>query len=653
MALGPVNTSGSQAAEIAAVRRLAQTASDKATAAKNTADTADSNATAALAAANAAGSAASSAQQTADAAAAAAAAAQQTADDAASAAAAAQQTANTANSTANAAALAAANAQQAADAASQAITDINSTISSVPTQSGTIPYDGSSHTPSWNNYDSDKLDLAVTAQTNAGTYSATFTPKSGYKWGDGSTTGKTANWTIDRATVTLPAQSGTLTYNGNTRTPSWNSNYDSSKMDLSVTGQTNAGTYSATFTPKSNYKWTDGSTTSKTANWTIGKAAGSLSLSPTSLTLNASNTSGTITATRAGNGAVSAVSSNTAIATVSVSGTTVTVTAKAKGSVTITVSVAEGTNHTAPTNKTASVTVDLPTKTLNDNSWATISAVGQAGQGDEWWDVGDAKQITLNGKVGDHLTLSNKTLCVFILGFNHRDNNVNRNGILWGGFKTALTGGVDVALFDAKYSPDASWATYTDGTKCFTMNHKGNSNLGGWKGCDFRYDILGATSTQPANYNGTKASNNAGYDATASTLSSPVANTLLAAFPSDLRAVMVLRTHYVDNVGNKSNTDAGVTAVTDAISLLAEFEIYGTRTYANQYEQNHQAQAQYYANGNAKIRYKPEATTTALYVWDCSPHSNDAYIFCAVYTGGNANATSASYSLALAPAFLT
>ena len=44
----------------------------------------------------------------------------------------------------------------------------------------------------------------------------------------------------------------------------------------------------------------------------------------------------------------------------SVSGTKVTVTAKASGSATITVKVAAGTNHTAPSNKTVSVTVSNP-----------------------------------------------------------------------------------------------------------------------------------------------------------------------------------------------------------------------------------------------------------------------------------------------------
>ena len=155
---------------------------------------------------------------------------------------------------------------------------------------------------------------------------------------------------------TIPSQSGTLTYTGGSQTPSW-SNYDSNKLTIGGTiNGTNAGSYNATFTPKTNYIWSDGSANAKVVSWSMGKAPGSLSVSPTSLTVNIGGT-GTITATRTGDGTVSATSSNTSVATVSVSGTTITVTGKSIGSTTITVSVGTGTNHTAPTSKTINVNV--------------------------------------------------------------------------------------------------------------------------------------------------------------------------------------------------------------------------------------------------------------------------------------------------------
>ena len=159
--------------------------------------------------------------------------------------------------------------------------------------------------------------------------------------------------------IPLPVQAGTLTYNGKTQSPAW-SGYDAAKMTMGgVVSGINAGTFTATFTPKRGYCWQDGSRDAKNVTWRIGKANGSLVLSTTSISLDNSAKTGTITVTRAGNGAITAISSNTSVATVTVSGTTVTVTAVGSGSSTITVKVAEGTNHTAPANKTVSVTAAL------------------------------------------------------------------------------------------------------------------------------------------------------------------------------------------------------------------------------------------------------------------------------------------------------
>lgn len=169
--------------------------------------------------------------------------------------------------------------------------------------------------------------------------------------------GETYSATVRIPLTNVPSQGGTLTYTGSAQTPTLN-NYDSDEMTLGgTTSATNAGSYNATVTPKSGFQWSDGTTAAKTVTWTIAKAAGSLSLSPASLALNGDSPTGSVTVTRAGDGAISATSSNTEIATVSVSGTKVNVTAIAEGSVTVTVKVAAGTNHNAPANKTFTVTV--------------------------------------------------------------------------------------------------------------------------------------------------------------------------------------------------------------------------------------------------------------------------------------------------------
>lgn len=170
----------------------------------------------------------------------------------------------------------------------------------------------------------------------------------------------TFNVTVERQTISaVPSQSGTLTYTGSALSPSW-TGYDSAKMTIGGdTVKTDAGNYTATFTPKANYRWSDGTTGAKTAAWSIAKAAGSLSLSPTSITVDADNPTATFTITRAGNGAISISNSATGICTATLSGNVVTVTGLASGSATITVNVAEGSNHKAPASKTLPVTVNF------------------------------------------------------------------------------------------------------------------------------------------------------------------------------------------------------------------------------------------------------------------------------------------------------
>ena len=89
----------------------------------------------------------------------------------------------------------------------------------------------------------------------------------------------------------------------------------------------------------------------------------------------------------------------------------------------------------------------------------------------------------------------------------------------------------------------------------------------------------------------------------------------MAALPADLRAVMKPITKYTDAVGNASNVAANVKTSVDYLPLLAEFEIFGTRSYANQYEQNSQLQYDYYKAGNSKVKYRHSATGSTAVWW--------------------------------------
>ena len=461
--------------------------------------------------------------------------------------------------------------------------------------------------------------LTVTGLTNGTTYYVSFFPVST----DGAVNVNASNRITGEANrmviATVPSQSESLTYNGSAQTPTF-SNYDTNKMTLSVTGQTNAGTYNASFTPKDDYMWSDETTAAKTVNWTINKAAGSLSVSPQTVTLDMEHPTAQITVTRPGNGAITAVSNNTGIVTVSVSGNVITVNNvnQTSGDTTITVKVAAGTNYTAPANKTVTVNAEFVSDILNENSWAVIKAVSDSGQGDNYWDVGDTKTIVINGKVGA-TTFSNLSIDAFIIGFHHNASREGNNRIH---FQLGKIGGKMVGLVDSRYNN-----SYSNGNFCMNTS---STNSGGWNNSYMRRTILGNTNT-PTN---------------------PLANSLMAALPADLRAVMKSVTKYTDNTANGGgNQSSYVTATTDYLWLLAEFEVQGARTYANSYEQNYQAQYQYYKSGNSKVAYRHNATGSTAYWWLRSADYYYYYYFCNVHTDGSADFSSAIWSYALLPGF--
>ena len=124
-----------------------------------------------------------------------------------------------------------------------------------------------------------------------------------------------------------------------------------------------------------------------------------------------------------------------------------------------------------------------------------------------------------------------------------------------------------------------------------------------------------------------------------------------SALPSDLQAVIKTTTIYSDNTGGASDTASYVTATQDELYLLAEFEIFGARSYANSAERNHQQQYAYYVAGNSKIKYRHDSTATAVYWWVRSVRATSAHYFCIVAANGTAGSNGANISAGLAVAF--
>lgn len=295
-----------------------------------------------------------------------------------------------------------------------------------------------------------------------------------------------------------------------------------------------------------------------------------------------------------------------------------------------------------------SVGPQLPDQVLENNSWDTISYYAQEGTGGDYWSVGDTKSVDVSGTMG--AVNFNTTFWVFIIGINHRDVN----GITFQGFKTAQSDGKNVCFINNYNS------TNNDGNLAyFTLNHWGNAsaspyntNYGGWAACDMRYDLLGSTNVAPSPYGSIKTTSATGSNPTNSCATSPKANTLMSCLPSDLREVMQPMTIYTDNKGNSSNVAVNVTTTIDYLPLLSEYELFGARTWANEYEQDNQAQYEYYRAGNQKVMYRHSAIGSSAIWFERSPRYNSPHFFCAVNTAGNANAYSSRYSVGISPIFL-
>lgn len=273
-----------------------------------------------------------------------------------------------------------------------------------------------------------------------------------------------------------------------------------------------------------------------------------------------------------------------------------------------TVSATSGALVSVPQEIRVPATVDIALMTiqeLNNTSWATIKQVSDAGAGANFWAIGDCKEVTMNGKVSDGLTLTNYSAWVFIIGFNHNAEREG-NGIAFQGFK-ATKNGTPVCLTDSGYN-----STKTSGT-WFNMNNT-NTNTGGWQESLMRKNVM------------------------------PL---IKASFPADLQAVIKSSTIFTA----QGSGHGACTATEDEVFLLAEFEIFGVRSYASTQESNYLKQYAYYAAGNIKVKHQHNATSTAANWGERSPASAGTVSFCRVNILGDAIADYAYYSFGVSPAF--
>lgn len=249
---------------------------------------------------------------------------------------------------------------------------------------------------------------------------------------------------------------------------------------------------------------------------------------------------------------------------------------------------------------------------LEECDWATIQKFAADGTAANYWSVGDTKAVVLNGTVSE-LTFSNKTYYVYILGFNHNES-IEGKGIHFGFGKTAASGGEDIAFCD-KYSTGSTQSG-------FTMKTGGdNNNNYGWVDSKMYKSIC------PAFFN---------------------------ALPSDLQNVISECTKYTDNSYQSSGSTGAandLSATSSQVWLLAEYEVFGKRSYANIYEQNYQQQYAYYANGNSAMKISSYTTSTAIVWYLRSKSVNSSTAYCAVGSNGAASTLQSKYSRGFVPCF--
>lgn len=246
-------------------------------------------------------------------------------------------------------------------------------------------------------------------------------------------------------------------------------------------------------------------------------------------------------------------------------------------------------------------------KVLNENSWKAIKWASKNNVGANFWSVGDCKQITMNGRVSDGLTLSNYSAWVYIIGFNHNAEREG-NGIAFQGFKVT-DNGTPVCLVDSGFNSSPTSGTW------FNMNYS-QFNDGGWQASDMRTEVM------------------------------PL---IKASFPADLQAVIKTSTIYT--AAGKGNIVC--TASDDDVFLLGEYEVFGTISYATTEEPNYLKQYAYYSAGNSKVMYLHNATSTSAVWWLRSPNSKGSGSFCRVLPsdGGSAHSGYAQFSYGVSPCF--
>lgn len=416
----------------------------------------------------------------------------------------------------------------------------------------------------------------------------------------------TFNVTVNRMSVTKPTWKSNLTYTGNSQsvngTSYWN-NFNTTYMSIEgTTSATNAGTYAATFTPGSNYRWSDGSTDPINVNWIINRAAGSLSVSPQTVEINGNNYSSgvNVTITRSGDGAISYSPTSVSGLTLSLSGNTLNI--KGNGSTAIsgqkiTINVAQGTNYLAPASKQITVNATYW-------EWGSETAVGDA----SWWAGLKTWAASAN--------TSERSACV------GKKKKVSLSSAVLGANQASMV------CIGADQDGTGTLTFQTEGTLPTTTQFGSNAV---WIGstarsqCQNFYNYCSAKNSIKTVSKGTCPSTN------------------------DSRNGSV--TYNNETVWLPSEREMG-------LDNYAPISTANSTTSKAECTKGHNAAYSYYTNNSRRVKYRMNAngslTSSAQWYWERSRYyrSGSSNAVCRVYVDGSASSSGYYDSYGLAPAFV-
>lgn len=418
---------------------------------------------------------------------------------------------------------------------------------------------------------------------------------------NGVTKTTTFNVVVNRKSVTKPTWKSNLTYNGSAQsvsgTSSWN-NYNTTYMTIGgTTSATNAGTYKATFTLKDNYRWTDGTITTLDVNWTINKATGTLTLSATTVAIDANNLTKTVTANGNFDGTVSiSPTSVTGLSTLSVNNRTITITGDGKTTVpstTITVSVTAGTNYIAPSSATF---------TISATYWSFGAGTGETA--DATWFAGLKNYLA--SATGASLTTTSGGSIV----------GATKTVTLTSAVQGATTHTIRVIGVDQDGSNTVAWQT----VNCLPTTTPFSSSSAQW---------------------------DPGTDSTAKTICLSYYN----AFPGK---------DSIKTVSKGTNTDYNISSIayTDETVFIPSIHEMGLASYSyapttGEYTKGCSAAYSYYSSNSNRVKYQSDSTTTTAWYWTRSRGTGVSTAVCRVGTGGSAGYVAyTGTSGRVAPAFV-